>query len=86
EQARTALRALYDGFVQEHGRLGASYGLQYLRKVDDPFYPALAALEVPDSRTQGFRPARILTESTTRGARRIENPSVADAFVLARNR
>lgn len=78
-QPRKALRAAYDGFVKAHGSLGASFGLSYLRKIDDPFYPALGALET-DS-----KPAAILSRSTTRGAPAIDNPSIADAFVLERN-
>jgi N12 class adenine-specific DNA methylase len=83
EPARKALKAQYDGFVAAHGTLSDSYGLGYLSKIDDPFYPALAALEVRDGK--GVRQATILSQSTVRAARKIDKPTVSDAFVLARN-
>lgn len=76
---RTTLKGLYDAFVGEHGRLTDSYGLGYLKKIQEPFFPALAALE------NGGQPAQILTSSTMRAKPAMENPTVADAFVLARN-
>lgn len=79
ERKRAALRGLYEGFTAEHGGLGDSFGLNYLKRIDDPFYPALAALE------SDGKPAQILRESTMRGKPAIENPSIEDAFVLARN-
>lgn len=83
EAARKTLKGQYDSFVSSHGPISESYGLSYLRKIDDPFYPALAALE---QRTdKGPRPAQILNSSTIRGKRTIDKPSIADAFVLARN-
>lgn len=77
--ARKALKAAYDGFVGKYGSLGDSYGLAYLRKIDDPFYPAVAALEIDG------KPAAILSRSTTRTAPPIDKPSIAQAFVLERN-
>ena len=65
---RTALREAYEAFTTEHGPLGDSFGLNYLKRIDDPFRPALAALEV------NGRPSAILTGSTMRGAARMENP------------
>lgn len=83
EPARKTLRKQFEAFTAEHGPLTESYGLAYLRKIDDPFYPALAALE---SRTaNGIKPAGILSQSTIRAARKIDKPTVSDAFVLARN-
>jgi N12 class adenine-specific DNA methylase len=84
---RKALRAAYEAFVKAHGPLSSSFGLNYLRKIDDPFYPSIAALEVRSDGKGGktvYRPATILTESTMRGARAMANPSIKDAFVLAR--
>lgn len=78
EAQRKALREAYEAFVREHGPLSASYGLSYLERIDDPFYPSLASLE-----TDG-KPASILSRSTMRAAVRMENPSIEDAFVLAR--
>lgn len=68
--------------------MSESFGLGYLRKIDDPFYPSLAALEMRGEDAKGkpaYRPAAILSQSTMRGARGIQNPGVTDAFVLARN-
>lgn len=79
-EARKALKAGFDEFVARHGTLSDSFGLAYLRKIDDPFYPALAALEINGT------PAAVLTRSTTRAAPSINNPSISDAFVLERNR
>lgn len=76
---RKALKASYTAFTEKHGPLNDSFGLGYLKKIDDPFQPALAALEIDG------KPAAIMSRSTTRGAAKIENPSIADAFVLARN-
>lgn len=80
DEARKALRDAFGAFKKEHGALGDSFGLDYLRKIDDPFYPALAALEVDG------KPSDILTRSTMRGTRSIENPTPQDAYVLTRNR
>lgn len=83
EPARKTLKAQYDAFTKAHGTISDSFGLNYLGKIDDPFYPALAALE---QRTdKGIKPAGILSQSTIRAPRSIANPSVSDAFVLARN-
>lgn len=76
---RKALKTSYAAFTDKHGTLNDSFGLSYLRKIDDPFYPALAALEIDG------KPAAIMSRSTTRGAATIANPTIADAFVLARN-
>lgn len=77
---RKALRDAFEAFEAEHGNLEDSFGLSYLRKIDDPFYPALAALKYKG------RPADILSRSTTRGAKAFQNPSPQDAYVLARNK
>ncbi|KZK31995.1 hypothetical protein A4F85_04570 [Delftia sp. GW456-R20] len=80
DDARNGLREAYDAFGKAHGDLSDSFGLDYLRKIDDPFYPALAALTV------NGKPSEILSKSTIRGARGMENPTPQDAYVLARNR
>lgn len=79
ESKRKTLRDAYQAFVKAHGKLSDSYGLQALKKVDDPFYPSLAALE-----TDG-KPSAILERSTVRSKRRIDKPTVRDALVMARN-
>ena len=80
DKARAALRAAYENYAKKHG--GKDYAksapLEYLRGVDDPFYYPLAALEIDG------KPAPILTESTMRGKRVVDKPTVQDAYVLAR--
>jgi hypothetical protein len=79
DEYRQALRGLYDAFVAEHGRINSSDGLRYLKKVEDPFFASLAALE------HEGQPARVLFEPTVRTKKRLAQPSVRDALVLARN-
>ena len=79
DATRKALRDAYEDFEEKHGPLSDSYGLGYLKRIDDPFYPALAALNVDG------KPSDILTKSTMRGGKTIETPGVRDAYVLARN-
>jgi N12 class adenine-specific DNA methylase len=80
---RKGLKKAYDAFVKAHGTLSESFALQYLKKLGDPFYPSLAALE--DTQNGKVKPAAIFKESTIRTRQKVVNPSVADAFVLARN-
>ncbi|MFG0381114.1 PLxRFG domain-containing protein [Pseudomonas sp. zbq_18] len=80
EGARKALRDGYQAFVKAHGSLRDSFGLQYLGRVEDPFYAELAALENDDG-----KPAAVMQRSTTRSRRTIDKPTVRDAYVLARN-
>lgn len=80
DAARKALNASYKAFVKEHGSLRGSFGLSYLSRINDPFHDPLAALENDDG-----KPAAVLTRSTTRSKRSLENPTVRDAYVLARN-
>ncbi|MCE7797848.1 PLxRFG domain-containing protein [Sphingobium sufflavum] len=76
---RKALSSAFTAFRKAHGALADSFGLSYLKKIDDPFYPALAALEIDG------KPAAILSRTTTRAAPSIDNPTIAEAFVLERN-
>ena len=82
-KARKALNKLYADFTKQHGNLSDSFGLGYLKKINDPFYPAIASLEVKDG--DSYRPATILTRSTIRPQRSIENPTISDAYILSRN-
>lgn len=87
EGARKALRDAFTAYRKDHGGYSKSFGLDYLRKIDDPFYPALAALETAEPNDRGgktYRPASIMTRSTMRGKPPVENPTIADAFVIAR--
>ncbi|OLF38015.1 hypothetical protein BTW00_02325 [Psychrobacter sp. C 20.9] len=81
ETERKALKSAYDAFTKNHGSLRDSYALKYMDRVNDPFYYDLAALEQDDG-----KPATIMSRSTTRGKAAIKNPSVRDAYVLARNK
>lgn len=80
EERRADLRKQYQAFAKAHGTIGDSAGLEILRRAEDPFYATLAALETSDG-----KPAKILSEPTIRTKRKLAEPSVRDAFVLARN-
>lgn len=83
ETLRKALNSSYQSFVKQHGNVNGSEGLKVLFKVGDPFYASLSALEI--KRDGKFSPAAILTRPTMRAKAALTNPSVRDAFVLARN-
>lgn len=80
EKKRTSLRDAHAKFVKAHGPITKSTGLSILKKAEDPFFPVLAALESPDG-----TPAAIMSKPTVRSQKQIDNPSVTDALVLARN-
>lgn len=82
--ARKKLNAIYKAFVNTHGTINGSDGLNILHKVGDPFFPSLAALEVKTD--QEYVPAAILSRPTMRAAKALSDPTVSDAFVLARNK
>jgi len=77
---RDDLRRQYEAFVKKHGKVVDSDGLSIMRKLEDPYHPILGSLERPDG-----SPSRILTESTTRSKKKLEHPTVRDAFALQRN-
>lgn len=79
EAYRKELKAKYDSFVKEYGSLEESWGRKYFKKIDDPFAPLLQALEY------NGEAAGVFTKRTVRSVRKIENPSIRDAFVEARN-
>ena len=79
EKIRKELNKQYQAYVKAHGPLEKSFGLQYFKKIEDAYYFSLAALE------QKGKPADILKRSVVRGKAAMENPSVSDAFVIARN-
>lgn len=80
EDLRKALNKAYQAFRKAHGAVRASDGIKIMDAVEDPFTPALEALERPDG-----SPSLILTEAVTRANRIGENPSIAEAYVMARN-
>ena len=88
EQNRKTLNTNYRSYVQKHGPVNSSFGIGYLKAIGDPFYYTLSALEVNkgSSKKPDWRPATILSRSTSRGSLDIKNPTVEDAFVLARNK
>lgn len=79
ETLRKELKRQYTAFTKAHGKLATADGMRILEKLKDPYYYALASLEIDG------KPARVLSEATLRGRRTLTNPSVRDAFVLARN-
>ena len=79
EELRKVLNKQYKSFVKQFGNLTDSYGLNMLNRVNDPAYGSLAALEYEG------KPAKILTEPTTRGKVTVANPSIRDAYIIARN-
>jgi N12 class adenine-specific DNA methylase len=80
EIKRGTLKRWYDEFRKAHGTIGGSDGLKFFIKAGDPFAASLEALERPDG-----SPSRVLTEPTVRSIKKLENPTVRDAFVLTRN-
>ena len=84
EALRADLRDQYEGFLAAHGPVRTSYGLALLDKVKDPFHASLAALERKTGEDR-YEPMPILYRSVVRRATRLENPSVVEAYVLARN-
>lgn len=80
EAQRKALKDTYKSFVKKNGPLRDAYALNYMLKANDPFYFELAALE-----DDAGNHAAIMDKSTTRGMKSLENPSIRDAYVLARN-
>lgn len=80
ESQRRELKQAYEKFTATHGSILDSAGLSIIRKTGDPFYPVLASLEHSDG-----RPAAIMEKPTVRSKRKMDNPTVADALVIARN-
>jgi N12 class adenine-specific DNA methylase len=78
---RAALKKAYQSFRKAHGPIADSYAIGPMRKkLRDPFAGLLLSLENRDG-----TPAAIMERPTVRAARKLENPSIRDAFVLARN-
>ncbi|MCA0421944.1 MAG: hypothetical protein LCH61_01245 [Proteobacteria bacterium] len=77
---RKALKKEYQGFLKAHGRINDSFGLSLLRKLNDPNAGLIAALE-----TAGGDPSPLMERPTVRATRKLDDPSIRDAFVMARN-
>lgn len=81
EDLRKALDKDYQAFRKAYGPVTDSPALKLFKKLEDPGASILAALEKPDG-----SPSQILTQPMVRSARRLENPSVLEAFVFERNK
>lgn len=77
---RKALNKAYQDYIKSHGALRDSFALSYLERIDDPFFASIAALENDDG-----TPATMLNKSTTRGKSEMTNPTISDAYIIARN-
>lgn len=77
---RKALRKAFDAFRKAHGNIADSLALSLLLRAKDPGAPMVQALEAKDG-----TPAAILSRPTIRAPSTLENPSIRDAFVIARN-
>lgn len=82
ETKRTALRKAYQAFRKAHGRIQDSQGLKLLERkaISDPYTAILKALE-----TNTGEPSRIMTEPSVRSLSTLKNPTISQAFVMARN-
>lgn len=80
EVKRAGLKKDYQGFLKAHGRINDSFGLTLLRKLNDPNAGLIAALE-----TAKGEPSPLMERPTVRTTRKLEDPSIRDAFVMARN-
>jgi N12 class adenine-specific DNA methylase len=80
---RKQLNDQYDAFTKAHKSIRRSEGISIMARVGDPFMPMLMALEKVNGDT--VIKADIFTKDVLRGVRSIKNPSIADAYVLARN-
>jgi N12 class adenine-specific DNA methylase len=87
ENLRKELNRQYQNFVLNHGSINESFALKIFDKANDPLFPAMAALEnnTGNKKKPIYKPSLIFKESTQRAKKSIKNPSVSDAFVLARN-
>lgn len=78
---RAALKKAYQAFVKAHGPIRQSYAIDIMHRVlKDPGAAKVKALETPDG-----KPAAIMERATTRAIRSLDNPTISDAFILARN-
>lgn len=80
EKRRSDLMGQFKAFRDAHGTIGVSEGLRVLDRVKDPSAAIIEALERPDG-----TPSRILSEPMVRARKALENPSISDAYVMARN-
>lgn len=80
EDYRKQLNKIYKDFTKNYGNLTESYSLKYLKNIHDPYYNALSALEDDNG-----KPATIFKRATIRSAKKIENPTIKEAFIMARN-
>lgn len=80
EALRADMRKQYEDFTKKTKRtINDSRGLAIMERARDPFFAVLAALE------HKGKPAMIFTRSTVRSPKKMDKPTVRDAFVEARN-
>jgi N12 class adenine-specific DNA methylase len=85
---RNKLKKAHNDFVHKHGVINKSWGADYMRMIGDPFFPVVSAMETNKGTKEKpvWKPATILSRSTSRSKLDIDNPGIQDAFVLARNK
>ena len=77
---RADLKKRYQSFVKDHGKIADSFALRTMEKLRDPNSGLVAALE-----TRTGDPSPLMSEPTVRKNRKLDNPTIRDAFVMARN-
>jgi N12 class adenine-specific DNA methylase len=82
--ARAELNRAYDAFVAKHGPIGKSAAAKHLRKAGDPAANTLLALEEKKGGKYAKRP--IFQRPTVRQRKKVDKPTINDAFAMERNR
>lgn len=80
EQKRAALKSKFEAITKAHGRIRDMEGLKALRRANDPNADLLQALEREDG-----SPAAILDKPVVRAKKALDNPTITQAYVAARN-
>ncbi len=82
--ARAELNRVYDAFVDKYGPIGKSAAAKHLRKAGDPAANTLLALEAKKGTKYVKRP--IFDRPTVRQRKKVDKPTIDDAFAMERNR
>lgn len=80
EKYRKNLNVVYDQYVKDYGKLSSSWGMKYFKSIQEPAFDYLSALE-----NDNGNKATIFKQSTIRTNKRLEKPSVKQAFIIDRN-
>jgi N12 class adenine-specific DNA methylase len=85
EALRADLRDQYQSFIKHSGAksINTSDGLSIMERANDPFAPSLAGLEYLDGKT--WKPREIFERNVMRGKPTRANPTISDAYAMARN-